>query len=239
MRIFTDVGSIARRNALRGGLFLAAVLLLIPHSAAAAGQADKKSFTGVWETVAGSATRYTVRLTQVGKKVTGTYSPRNGKIFSGVVVGNKVTFKWTQDGGYEGTGEFTLNADGKGFTGSATSTKPEVVTHTWSTYVPAPPSSYAGTWDTTLGYQKITLTVTQKGDKVTGTFTGDGTITGTVLEKILRFTWKTPKGSGSGKIRISTSGMTFFGYLNKGPDPEVEETKWEGIRKPEGETVPN
>ena len=39
------------------------------------------SFTGTWVTIAGGSTRYTVTLKQTGNKVTGTYTPGNGKIF--------------------------------------------------------------------------------------------------------------------------------------------------------------
>jgi hypothetical protein len=50
------------------------------------------SFTGTWNTIAGGTHEYTLRLQQVGDKVTGSYSPGNGKIFDGVVTGRKLTF---------------------------------------------------------------------------------------------------------------------------------------------------
>ena len=215
-------------------LFVAAFGLL---SFSAQGQGGKKtvaSFAGTWETVAGSATKYTVRLTQTGNRVTGSYSPRNGKIFGGVVVGNKLTFKWTQDGGNEGTAEFIMNDDGDGFAGSATATKPVAVTNSWKTYVPAPPSSFAGTWDTKMGFRETRLAISQEGNKVIGRFPDqNGSIEGTVLEKTLRFTWRSDAGSGSGKFGISTSGQTFAGWFNNGNDPDVEGTRWEGERSSE------
>ena len=215
-------------------LFVAAFGLL---SFSAQGQGGKKtvaSFAGTWETVAGSATKYTVRLTQTGNKVNGSYSPRNGKIFGGVVVGNKLTFKWTQDGGNEGTAEFIMNDDGDGFAGSATATKPVAVTNSWKTYVPAPPSSFAGTWDTKMGFRETRLAISQEGNKVIGRFPDqNGSIEGTVLEKTLRFTWRSDAGSGSGKFGISTSGQTFAGWFNNGNDPDVEGTRWEGERSSE------
>ena len=215
-------------------LFVAAFGLL---SFSAQGQGGKKtvaSFAGTWETVAGSATKYTVRLTQTGNRVTGSYSPRNGKIFGGVVVGNKLTFKWTQDGGNEGTAEFVMNDDGDGFAGSATATKPVAVTNSWKTYVPAPPSSFAGTWDTKMGFRETRLAISQEGNKVIGRFPDqNGSIEGTVLEKTLRFTWRSDAGSGSGKFGISTSGQTFAGWFNNGNDPDVEGTRWEGERSSE------
>lgn len=75
-------------------------------------------------------------LKQVGNAVTGTYSPGNGKIFDVVVTDNKLTFNWTQDGGYGGNAEFAMDEDGKGFTGSSNALKPTEFTVTWSTYKP-------------------------------------------------------------------------------------------------------
>ncbi|MEQ1921676.1 MAG: hypothetical protein ABL952_04125 [Pyrinomonadaceae bacterium] len=215
-------------------LFLVTVVALLTVSAYAQGGKKTASFGGTWETVVGSATKYTVRLTQTGNKVTGSYSPRNGKIFGGLVTGNKLTFKWTQDGGYEGTGEFTLNDDGTGFTGSATSIKPTPVTRPWKTYVPAPPSSFAGTWDTKLGFRDTRLAIVQDGNKVIGRYPDqNGSIEGTVLERVLRFTWESDAGSGSGQFYISTSGESFGGWFNTGKDPDVEGTRWEGTRSSE------
>lgn len=217
-------------------LILASAIACVFSSAALSawaqtGNAGDTPFTGEWQTVSGSNYHYTVRLKQIGKRVTGSYSPGNGKIFDGVVVGDKLTFKWTQDGGYEGTGEFTLNDDRKGFTGSSTASKPTVHTNSWKTYTPPPPSSYAGTWATTSGFKSIALSISQKGDKVVGTFPEEnGTIEGTVIDKTLRFKWESDAGSGSGQFRISTSGRTFTGWFNKGDDPDVEGTRWEGNR---------
>jgi hypothetical protein len=221
-------------------LLFAAVLGLLPVSAQAQGTrtaetAVKAPFTGVWDTVAGSATRYTVQLTQVGNKVTGTYSPHNGKITGGIVVGNKLTFTWTQDGGWAGTGEFTLDPDRKGFAGSSTATKPTAVTHPWKTYKPEPPWSFAGTWAiwklTSEFSTNITLSISQKGDKITGTFPSkNGTIEGTVIGRNLRFKWESDEGSGSGMFSISTSKVAFGGWFNEGDDPDVEGTRWHGER---------
>lgn len=195
------------------------------------GNADKTPFTGVWETVSGSATRYSVQLTQVGNKVSGTYTPGNGKIFGGVVIGNKLTFKWSQDGGSSGIGEFTLNANDVGFTGSSTTVKPSPATYPWKTFDPGPPSSFAGAWETTLDNRPILLSISQKGDKVIGTYPAEnGTIQGAVAGRLLRFKWESDKGSGSGQFNISSSGKTFGGTFNKGTDPKVVEGYWNGER---------
>ena len=209
--------------------------ILTAVTAAIAQPGDETPFTGVWETVSGSATRYSVELTQIGNKVTGTFTPGNGKIFGGIVIGNKLTFNWTQDGGASGTGEFTLDADRKGFTGSSTSVKPSPVTHPWKTFDPGPPSSFAGSWETKIGFRTIQLSISQKGDKVTGIYLADnGTIQGTVAGRLLRFKWESDKGSGSGEFNISSSGESFGGTFNKGTDPKVVEGYWNGTRQSGG-----
>ena len=216
-------------------LMLAVMSSILAAVTLANAQPDGKAtpFTGVWETVAGSATRYTVRLTQTGNKVTGSYSPRNGKIIGGVVVGNKVSFKWTQDGGWAGTGEFTLDDDRKGFSGSATAIKPSVVTHSWKTYRPDPPSVFTGTWAiwklASEFSTHLTLSIIQNGDKVIGTYPAEnGTIEGTVSGRLLSFKWKSDAGNGSGQFNMSSFGPTFGGWFNEGDNPDVEGIRWQG-----------
>ncbi|MFT3744325.1 MAG: hypothetical protein QM785_08515 [Pyrinomonadaceae bacterium] len=214
-------------------LFVAAFGLL---SMAVYGQGDKKSddpvvsFTGTWETIAGNSSRYTVQMKQTGNKVVGSYSPRNGKIFGGIVVGNKLTFKWTQDEGYEGTAEFVMDDEGKGFAGSSTAIKPVEMTNTWKTYVPAPPSSFAGTWNlvNNIGV-RVPLVIAQEGAKVTGIYPSqNGSIEGTVDGRILQFKWVSDKGSGTGQFRISSSGETFGGTF-----PGFTDFAWWGERSTE------
>lgn len=187
------------------------------------------SFTGTWKTIAGGSTQYTVILKQVGNEVTGSYSPGNGKIFDGVVTDRTLSFKWTQDGGYEGTAEFTLDADGKGFTGKSTALKPKEFSVTWNTYKP-PVSSFAGTWDTiSSGAYPIQLTIVQTGDRVTGIYPShNGKIEGTVSGRVLRFKWESDGGSGSGRLVMEESGKAFSGTYNKGDDPDDVEATWNG-----------
>ena len=189
------------------------------------------SFAGTWKTIAGGANQYTVILKQVGNTVTGTYSPGNGKIFGGVVTGNKLTFKWTQDGGFEGTAEFTMNEDGKGFTGSSNAIKPKEFTVSWDTYV-APVASFAGTWETISNNKNsISLTMVQTGNTVTGVYPGNnGKIEGTVTGKVLRFKWQSDGGGGSGRFVIDDSGQAFSGTYNRGNDPDEVDFTWNGKR---------
>lgn len=218
-------------------VFTALATILTAVAAANAQKSSKKPaakgpFTGIWDTRSAGTYKYTVRLTQTGNKVIGTYTPGNGKIFGGVVVGNKVTFKWRQDGGYEGTGEFTLDDDRKGFTGSSTAIKPAPQSNTWNTYKPAPPESFAGTWDLvdSVGV-RIPLTIVQNGAKVTGVYPArNGKLEGTVDGRHLRFKWESDKGSGSGHFKVSSSGETFGGSFNKGDNPDAGESNWWGER---------
>jgi len=206
-------------------------LLAIPSAATNAGQerADDVSFAGTWKTIAGGTHQYTVTLKQVGKKVTGSYSPGNGKIFEGVVSDNKLAFKWTQDGGYEGTAEFIMDEDGKGFTGTSNALKPQEFTVTWNTLRPSV-ISFAGTWETITNSQHhFVLTMVQTGTKVTGVYPrGNGTIEGTVSGRVLRFTWKSDGGSGSGRLVMDETEKAFSGTYNKGDNPDDVENTWNG-----------
>lgn len=65
------------------------------------------------------------------------------------------------------------------------------------------PIDFTGTWQTILmmnGKSTITLTIVQNGDQVVGSYAGNGKIEGTVSGKVLRFTWQSDKGSGSGRF---------------------------------------
>ena len=186
------------------------------------------SFSGTWQTLSGGAYKYTVILKQSGKKVNGSFSPGNGKIFDGEVVDRKVTFSWTQDGGYEGTGEFTLSDDGQGFTGSSTAFKPQKLTNTWNTYA----ADFAGVWETvTDGRFAITLTLEQDRNKVTGTYTpGNGKLEGTIKDRVLRFKWSSDGGQGTGRF-IMDDLDGFSGSSNKGDNPDDADSTWSGKRK--------
>ena len=212
-------------------LMLTLALLAIPSTAVNAGKerADDVSFSGTWKTIAGGTHQYIVILKQVGKNVTGSYSPGNGKVFDGVVTDNKLAFKWTQDGGFEGTAEFTMDEDGKGFTGNSTALKPKEFTVTWNTYIP-PVTSFAGTWETiTNGQHHFVLTMVQTGTKVTGVYPrANGAMEGTVSGRVLRFTWKSDGGSGSGRLVMDETEKAFSGTYNKGDNPDDVENTWNG-----------
>jgi len=210
--------------------FVLMLTLALSATSSAASAADSPvSFNGTWKTIAGGTHQYTVILKQIGNKVTGSYSPGNGKIFDGVVTDNKLIFKWTQDGGHEGTAQFTLDQDGKGFTGSSTALKPKEFTVTWNTYKP-PVTSFAGTWETiTNAKHNFVLTMVQTGDKVSGVYPrGNGKIEGTVVGRVLRFKWQSDGGTGSGRLVMEDGGKAFSGTYNKGDNPDDVENTWNG-----------
>ena len=197
------------------------------------------SFTGTWKTLAGGTHQYTVILEQISKNVTGSFSPGNGKIFDGVVSDNKLAFKWTQDGGYEGTAEFIMDEDGKGFTGTSNALKPQEFTVTWNTLRPSV-ISFAGTWETITNSQHhFVLTMVQTGTKVTGVYPrANGTIEGTVSGRVLRFTWKSDGGSGSGRLVMDETEKAFSGTYNKGDNPDDVENTWNGKLPAAGDKAP-
>jgi hypothetical protein len=196
---------------------------------AAPDNAAPVSFAGTWNTFSGGGnTPFKVTLTQTGNKVTGSYSPGNGKIFDGVVIGRKLTFKWTQDGGYEGTGEFEMDEDGKGFIGSSTALKPKQFTNAWST-PHKPPSPFEGDWATTATSGKYRMKLQRTGNKVTGTYAPDnGKIEGVINGKVLRFAWTQNGGKGSGRFVMSDDNQSFSGSFSKGDDPDDVDGTWNG-----------
>lgn len=212
--------------------FLLVLILSLSVGASAVSAADSPvSFAGTWKTIAGGSHQYTLILKQTGNKVTGTYSPGNGKLFDGVVTGRKLIFKWTQDGGFEGTGEFTMDQEGKGFTGSSTALKPDKFTVTWNTFEPAV-VSFAGTWETiSNGKNPFTLTIIQTGRDVTGVYPGgNGKIEGVVSGRVLRFKWQSSGGTGSGRFVMDEGAQSFSGSYNRGDNPDDVDATWSGKR---------
>jgi hypothetical protein len=81
------------------------------------------NFAGTWSTKTDKGWTYHLILAQEGNEVTGTYQAltpeaelkQTGSI-SGVVNGRVLKFDWHEEK-FDGTGQFTLSADGKRFTG--------------------------------------------------------------------------------------------------------------------------
>jgi hypothetical protein len=82
----------------------------LPAARALQQQTSATSFTGTWDTRTDKNWSFRMSLTQNGSSLTGTYVAQdgtNGRI-SGTVTGGVLDFNWQQDGGYTGTGRFTL-----------------------------------------------------------------------------------------------------------------------------------
>jgi hypothetical protein len=96
------------------------------------------NFGGVWDTKTDKNWTYVITLIQKGKNVNGTYVAQDGGTgeIDGKVSGKVLQFDWEQ-GEFKGTGQFSLAANGKTFTGvyqAEPNAKlgPEYLQGTWS-----------------------------------------------------------------------------------------------------------
>ena len=93
-----------------------AVLSLFGVAAATAKHKPAVKWTGAWKTNYG-----VMKLHQMGKNVSGTYTWKKGKVV-GKVSGRTFSGTWSQKPSYQGTSDsgpfvFTMAANGKSFTG--------------------------------------------------------------------------------------------------------------------------
>lgn len=147
-----------------------------PVAAADCGPAD---WTGTWSTMwsSGSAT---MTLAYDGSLlVTGTYEPNSGAVV-GQPTGNRMIGAWAQ-GSSSGQFDLTLSPDCNGFTGTWGSGESATSGGDWvGTRIGERPGAsvsgctWTGTWDSDIA----PISLTQSGDKVTGTSTDQtGTVT--------------------------------------------------------------
>lgn len=82
-------------------------------------RAAESDFTGTWDTRTDNGRGYEITFLQEGSHVTGTYVVQDGAKgrIDGIVEGKVLQFKWKQDGGFTGTGQFALSASGVAFNG--------------------------------------------------------------------------------------------------------------------------
>jgi hypothetical protein len=182
------------------------------------------AFSGQWNLRSGAGgTPFALTLEQTGTKVAGTYSPQDGTI-EGTLTGKKLSFQWTQAGGYKGTGVLEMAIDGqldgvftiaegpkKGETrvfaerAGGTAQLPPV-----EEQPNTPPASFAGKWDlrVVIGGGSFALNLEQAGSRVTGTYSPqDGTIDGLVTGQVLRFQWTQAGGyKGNGFLEMNAEG---------------------------------
>ena len=95
-------------------------------------------FAGSWNSQTGNGGSFTITLANVPHGVAGPYVSQNGRLgqIVGRAHGNVLDFLWTQQGGYAGSGEFVLSADGNSFVGNYRITrypgpKPKKLKGTW------------------------------------------------------------------------------------------------------------
>ncbi len=93
------------------------------------------AFTGNWTVAGDDGTGYTMKMTQKGASVSGSWNGDDGSkgTFKGNVKGNVLRFAWKQADGYSGSGKFVLAGDGSSFDGSYNFGKnPDQVEGSWS-----------------------------------------------------------------------------------------------------------
>jgi len=174
------------------------------------------SFAGTWKTVI-TGVGFEVRLQQVADKVIGTYTPYNGKI-EGTVTGSTLRFKWTQDGGLTGTGDFSMNKGEQSFSGNSIQDKPGAVATPWNGTRPA--AFFAGIWSVVSNSKTSTLTLQQIANRITGSLkpsSGNGVDTleeATIEGNFLRFKLKSANGElSSGFFLMNKDGKSFTGSI--------------------------
>ena len=212
------------------------------------------------------AGNFDLHLSQIGKAVTGSYLNGEGRI-TGFVRGGALKFSWQDEFGV-GTGTFFISKDAHtligSWTGRTAGLKP--IGGTWSANragqvvvapgganaatEPAPKSSQKSLRARMRNFSGTFMTTTSNGgsfemklswngnDRVTGTFTGNGsngTISGILFDNVLHFSWSQDGGKykGSGKFVLADDGMSFSGtYGNNPQNPnDTSAGNWNGRRK--------
>ncbi|MBL4558608.1 MAG: hypothetical protein JKP98_20675 [Rhodobacteraceae bacterium] len=85
-------------------------------------------------------------------------------------------------------------------------------------------ADFAGDWQTFWRNGSAVLSLTQEGDRVTGTYQPEeGTVEGTVEGRLLRGTWSQPGATGRFVFALSADGQTLTGRFGNGE-------YWNGFR---------
>ncbi|SIO44231.1 Small-conductance mechanosensitive channel [Rhodovulum sp. ES.010] len=89
----------------------------------------------------------------------------------------------------------------------------------------AQPADFSGDWQTFWRTGSAVLSLSQEGDRVTGTYApDDGTVEGTVEGRVLRGTWAQPGASGAFVFALSEDGQVLTGRFGNGE-------YWNGFRE--------
>ncbi len=99
--------------------------------------------------------------------------------------------------------------------------------------IPEPASQLSGTWDTSYSGTspgRVTLTLTQRGAHVTGTYQGgtQGTVEGQLTGQVLNGRWQEASSEGSFTFTFSDDWRTFHGTFDSGGGAYTGE--WNGTR---------
>ena len=205
----------------RLGVTLALLLGLCPGPVRGGGP-----FDGEWRT-----SLSTVKLTQDGKKVSGSYGNAGQFTIEGTAEEKVLTFEF-REGDVKGDGKFTLDATGRAFTGDfqVRGGRGGI----WNGWRPDPDApkagrgKFAGLWLTTSGLMEIA----EDGDRVTGRYAARGTsdIRGDVKGRRLDFRFRSFRG-GAGWFDLSADGKSLAGAAHSHGFPGWFE--WRGRRAPE------
>lgn len=181
-------------------------------------------------------------IIQNGDMVTGTYKHRNGRI-EGRLNGRALIGTWVQDNG-KGRFIFEFNSDFSGFTGkwgyndadpsSQWNGKRIGGATTGATPVVSPES---GKMDGIFSSDFNELTITQNGNKITGTYKHrNGRIEGTASGRTISGTWAQDNGKGTFIFEFNPD---YSGFTGKwGYNDAVPSSQWNGKRIGGGGTPP-
>jgi predicted esterase len=186
--------------------FVASSFWVFVFVASARGADEDKTFDGPWRTSIS-----TVKLTQTGNEVTGTYGNDDKFTIRGTVDGKNLTFEY-DEGQNKGNGNWTLAESGDSFTGGFKSANGQA--GVWKGWRPDPDAAngktaeLGGLWLTDLGLMELK----QTGEKVKGRYAlgGVSTIEGKVAGRTFSFKYKGFRG-GKGWFDVSEDGETLAG----------------------------
>jgi len=192
----------------------------------AAGADEEPAFNGEWRTSIA-----TVKLTQTGSDVTGSYGKDGAFTLKGTVDGQKLTFEY-QEGEAKGDAHWTLDASGNSFDGEFKIRGGQA--GTWQGWRPDPhapkgkQADLGGLWLTDLGLMELA----QDGKQVKGRYAlgGVSEIEGKVIGRTLKFTYKSFR-AGKGWFDLPRGGATFAGAAVT--NGFVGWYGWRGRRAPE------
>jgi hypothetical protein len=199
--------------------FLALIIICLPVLAGA--DKPKHSFTGTWNTTFGLMV-----LKQDGQAVKGHYDFEDAEAkIEGTVEKNKLTFTYEEPTGVKGEGWFELAVDGSSFKGQWR--EPEQSWQKWEGKRTRDVQiGYAGLWETSFG--RMRLLETDKKVEGIYSYSSASTLSGTVQNKKLTFTYKEPKDEGEGWFELAADGQSFQGQWRvKGNEAWAE---WKGRR---------